>query len=128
MTEPVEGGQALPDRLPTRVHDRVALVAGVGGPEPRIDPWTLNLDRTLRPSRRMYLVEERDEFGRWVERERFGSYDEAAEAFDHLSAGSERSFRIRELNPRRWLMLTGIIVAGAVLAVVIAWFVYILAG
>ena len=83
------------------------LVADFGGPEgPRIDPWTLNVDRTLRRSPVMCVVEERDEAGRWTERGRFGSYDEAAEALDRLTAGSEQPFRIRRLGhprpPRRW--------------------------
>lgn len=40
------------------------LVADFGGPEgPRIDPWTLNVDRTLRRSPVMCVVGERDEAG-----------------------------------------------------------------
>jgi hypothetical protein len=103
-------------------------VAGIGGPEPRLDPWTLNLDRTLRPSRRVYLVEERDDSGGWVEHGRFGAYAEATEAFDRLSTGSERSFRIRELNLRRWLTLLAAIVGGIVVVAVVSALVYILAG
>jgi len=100
-------------------------VADFGGPEgPRIDPWTLNLDRTLRPSRRMCVIEERDEAGRWIERGRFGSYDEAADALDRVSAGLEQNFRIRELNPRRWLRLVAVVAAVVLLA---AGFAYIVA-
>ena len=100
-------------------------MADFGGPEgPRIDPWTLNLDRTLRPSRRMCVIEERDEAGRWIERGRFGSYDEAADALDRVSAGLEQNFRIRELNPRRWLRLVAVVAAVVLLA---AGFAYIVA-
>jgi hypothetical protein len=107
-------------------------VAGVGGPEPRIDPWTLNFDRTLRRSRRSYLVEEQDGSGAWRERERFGSYDEAAEAFDHLSIDPERHFRIRELesrrllNSRRMLRFAAVIVVVVVLIASAGWFVHLL--
>jgi hypothetical protein len=105
------------------------LVADFGGPEgPRIDPWTLNVDRTLRRFRRICVVEERDEAGRWIERGRFGSYDEAAEALDRLGAGSEQDFRIREVNPRRWLRLVAAAVAAVVLLAAIAVFAYIIAG
>jgi hypothetical protein len=106
----------------------VGFVADFGGPEgPRIDPWTLNVDRTLRPSRRMCVLEERDEAGRWIERGRFGSYDEAAEALDRLSAGLEQNFRIRDLNPRRWPRLVAVVVAAVVLLATIAGFAYIVA-
>ena len=92
-------------------------MADFGGPEgPRIDPWTWNLDRTLRHSRRMSVIEERDEAGRWIERGRFGSYDEAADALDRVSAGLEQNFRIRELNPRRWLRLVAVVAAVVLLA------------
>jgi len=102
-------------------------VADFGGPEgPRIDPWTLTLDRTLRPSRRMCVIEERDEAGTWIERGRFGSYDEAAEALDRLSAGVEQNFRIRELNPP-WPRLVAVVVAAVVLLAAIAGFAYIVA-
>jgi hypothetical protein len=104
------------------------LVADFGGPEgPRIDPWTLNVDRTLRRSRRICVVEERDEAGRWIERGRFGSYDEAAEAMDRLGAGSEQIFRIRELNLRRWPRLVAVVVAAVFLFAAIAGFAYVIA-
>jgi hypothetical protein len=74
----------------------------------------------------MCVVEERDETGGWIERGRFGSYDEAAEALDRLSAGLEQNFRIRELNPRRWPRLVAVVVAAVVLLAAIAG-VYILA-
>jgi hypothetical protein len=35
----------------------------------------------------MCVIEERDEAGRWIDRGRFGSDDEAAQALDRLSAG-----------------------------------------
>jgi hypothetical protein len=103
-------------------------MAGISGPEPRLDPWTLNLDRTLRPSRRVYLVEERDGSGAWVDRGRFGAYAEATAAFDRLSTGSERSFRIRKLSLRRWLTLLAAIAGGIVVLAVVSALVYILAG
>jgi hypothetical protein len=103
------------------------LVDGLGGPEPRIDPWTLNLDRTLRRSRGICLVEERDETGRWIERGRFGSYDEAAEALDRLNAGSAQEFRIVQVNPRRSLRLVAAAVGVVVLLAAIAGWAYIIA-
>jgi hypothetical protein len=42
----------------------------------------------------MFAVEQRTETGKWIERERFGSYDQAAAAFDRLTAGSEADLRI----------------------------------
>lgn len=43
---------------------RIVACADFGGPEgPRIDPWTLNVDRTLRRSPVMCVVGERDEAG-----------------------------------------------------------------
>jgi hypothetical protein len=74
----------------------------------------------------MSVIEERDEAGRWIERGRFGSYDEAAEALDRLSAGLEQNFRIRELSPRRWPRLV-VVVAVVVLLATIAAFAYIVA-
>jgi hypothetical protein len=72
----------------------------------------------------MCVIEERDEAGRWIERGRFGSYDEAADALDRVSAGLEQNFRIRELNPRRWLRLVAVVAAVVLLA---AGFAYIVA-
>lgn len=94
----------------------------------------MNFDRTLRRSRRSYLVEEQDGSGAWRERERFGSYDEAAEAFDHLSIDPERHFRIRQLDSRRSLnsrrmpRFAAVIVGVAVVIAVAAWLVHLLAG
>jgi hypothetical protein len=75
----------------------------------------------------MCVIEERDEAGRWIERGRFGSYDEAADALDRPSAGLEQSFRIRELNPRRRPRLVAVVVAAVVLLAAIARFAYIVA-
>jgi hypothetical protein len=75
----------------------------------------------------MCVIEERDEAGRWIERGRFGSYDEAADALDRPSAGLEQSFRIRKLNPRRWPRLVAVVVAAVVLLAAIAMFAYIVA-
>jgi hypothetical protein len=74
----------------------------------------------------MCVIEERDEAGTWIERGRFGSYDEAAEALDRLSAGVEQNFRIRELNPP-WPRLVAVVVAAVVLLAAIAGFAYIVA-
>lgn len=68
----------------------------------------------------MCVIEERDEAGRWIDRGRFGSYDEAAEALDRLSAGLGQNFRIRELNPRRRLRLVAVVVVAVVLLAAIA--------
>jgi hypothetical protein len=75
----------------------------------------------------MSVIEERDEAGRWIERGRFGSYDEAAEALDRVSAGLEQNFRIRELSPRRWPRPVVVVVAAVVLLATIAAFAYIVA-
>ncbi len=66
--------------------------------------------------------------------ERFGSYDEAAEAFDHLSIDPERHLRIRELDSRRlltsrrMLSFAAVIVGVVVIIAAVAWLVYLLAG
>jgi hypothetical protein len=75
----------------------------------------------------MCVVEERDEAGRWIERGQFGSYDEAAEALDRVSAGFEQNFRIREFSTHRWPRLVAVVVAAVVLLAAIAGFAYIVA-
>jgi hypothetical protein len=83
----------------------------------------LNLDRSLRPSRRAYVIEERGEGGSWIERDRFGSYDEAAEAFDRLSVASEANLRIRWLDPRHRLNVAAAVVGAVLILAVAAWWV-----
>jgi hypothetical protein len=80
------------------------------------------------PSPGTYVVEERGETGRWIERDRFGSYDEAAHAFDRLSVASEVS-RIRRLDPRHGLKVVAAVVGAVVMLAVVAWWVaHFLAG
>jgi hypothetical protein len=77
----------------------------------------------------MFVVEERGEAGTWIARDRFGSYDEAADAFDRLSVASEASFRIRRLDPRHGPKVVAAVVGAVVLLAVVAWWVaYFLAG
>lgn len=93
--------------------------------EPRIDPRSLNLDRSLRPRRGEYDLERRGPSGVWRQVQRFGSYEEAATAVDRELAASRAapaSLRISWFDPRRRRKLIGLAVfAVFVLGIVAAW-------
>lgn len=97
---------------------------GLGGVPARLDPNSLDLDRSLRDRLSRYAVEHQDASGDWIRVGLFGSARDAADDIDVLVAmhgGLPGDYRISRVGLKTWISVLGwvtfvVMVAGTVTA------------
>lgn len=100
---------------------------GLGGMPARLDPNSLDLDRSLRDRLSRYAVERRDASGDWIRVGLFGSARDAADDIDVLVAmhgGLPGDYRISRVGLKTWISVLGWVTFVVMLAgTVTAWIV-----
>jgi hypothetical protein len=100
-----------------------AAVMGMGGMPARLDPESLDLDRSLRSRLSRYAVERREPDGSWARIGLFGTAREAADNIDVLAAmhgGAPGDYRVARVGVKRWIAVVGWITLAVVVVVVVA--------
>jgi hypothetical protein len=101
---------------------------GLGGVPARLDPSSLDMDRSLRDRVSRYAVERRDTAGNWTRIGLFGTGKDAAENVDLLvgmHGGPLSDYRITRVGLKTWIRVLGWVVlallVGGAIAVWIAF-------
>lgn len=96
---------------------------GLGGMPARLDPRSLDMDRSLRDRLSRFAVERRDPDGDWRRVGLFGTAGEAAENIDVLVAmhgGEPTDFRIARIGLKRWVAVAGWVTLTLMVVVTVA--------